>query len=933
MFALGWGRMLHRMPPTVLDRPRPTLRDDAGVSPPPQLPPRLTPLIGRAAELAELFELLGDERMVTLTGSGGCGKTRLAVELAARTAADFPGGVVWVELASCSDGPSVIEAVNAAFDVVDSAGDGTLHAMLDAAAARPGALIVLDNAEHVVTTAAAVVSALTTATRESTIICTSREPLGVLGEVVWRVPSLSVPPTDHDRAWSAADIQAYDAVALFADRARRSRRGFAVDDANAAAIAQICARLDGVPLAIELAAARVRTMRPERIAAELDDRFRLLAGGPRTLLARQQTMHASVAWSEGLLDDAERAAFHRLGVFVGGFTVEAAEAVVGEFGDIDRYDVAEIVRRLVDKSLVHYDEDRDRYRLLDTIRSYALTRLIEAGHSATARTAQAEWCAGWLAAASAESTVTDANEWWASRLRIVEVVDAEWANCAAALEWAEPASALALRLIVGLGDYWAIRQRAVDSARFGMPSIERAGRESPGWVDAVVALQAVRTNAGDATYARLREEALAIAGERGDERTVLRLSLGQLVARLWLLGPRPDELAALDRVRERAVELGEWYTAWNAIQSPAVILAAAGRPVEAVARVAGLSSVRATLIRAFAAQLSGDTTTAVLHAAEASRRIEARLGAGIDRLLAAFRTATLALATTDPALLRNARLAGRAEMLPRPFLSVDAVARAIEDLLDGRLDEARATLESVAPDVCTSWWTRCLLAPLLVTLGRLDEARAVAEELASVGKASSSPIYEAVAALALAECADPADTGEALDLAHRSLAAAAAAQLRPTVVDALEAIGVHLHRAERERDAARLLAAAESARTAMTYRFRFPHRAAAVDAARAALIGDDGWVEGRHLTLDGAVELAQRMRGERTRPAHGWDSLTPTEERVADRVAEGLTNPQIAEVLFMSRATVKTHLVHIYAKLAITTRAELAAAVARRTRS
>ena len=233
----------------------------------------------------------------------------------------------------------------------------------------------MDNCEHLIEACADFVAQLLTANPATSVLATSREPLGVPGEITWRVPSLPCPPPARN-----LDVQAlsqYDAVVLFLDRARRARPSFTITEVNAPAIAQICHRLDGIPLAIELAAARCRQMSAERIATELDDRFRLLTGGSRTLTARQQTLAASIDWSHERLDDTERTAFRRLGVFVGRFPLEAAEAVVSVLGDVEAEAVFELVSRLVDKSLVMLDDSADgqpRYRLLETLRSYALER-------------------------------------------------------------------------------------------------------------------------------------------------------------------------------------------------------------------------------------------------------------------------------------------------------------------------------------------------------------------------------------------------------------------------------------------------------------------------------------------------------------------------------------------------------------------------------
>lgn len=930
MFSFVCGRMMH-----LMETPAPPgwwlhVGREHSVTYRRMPPVPLTPLIGRDAELVEVARLLDSERVVTLTGSGGCGKTRLACEVAGRVHERFPGGVAWVELASCTERDDVVASIIDLLDIVESPGEVGLDSIIRLLLGRPPVLLVLDNAEHVLAATSDVVSAVVSRVPHTSVVCTSREPLGVAGEVVWRVPSLATPPS-HPEPVTAAAIAGYDAVRLFADRARRVRRGFAITDANASAIAQICIRLDGVPLAIELAAARVRSMPPERIAAQLDDRFRLLAGGPRTLLARQQTLQASVAWSEGLLDAAERAAFRRLGVFVAGFTLDAAEAVIGSFGDVDQYDIADIVGRLVDKSLVQLDDGRDRYSLLDTIRTYAMQRLLETDELASARDAHATWFAHWLSDVASSDAAPDVNAWWASRLSELAIVDPEWPNCATAIDWVPAGSSLSLRLVAGLGDYWALRQRANDSARYGMPALVAGDHASPEWLLAVLRLQAVRTNAGDQQFAAFRQEAAERAAADGDRRSLLRLEIARHLTMVMIFGPQADVLAEITSVAEEAAELGEWSTVWNAAQGTALMLVTAGRLDEALRFLEPLTSARAMLIRSLAAQSRGELQAAVALLGETRSMIDVRLGAVLDKVLLTFAVAGAALALDNASLLDALHPSDFGlEALPAGFRSADAMARGVAHLLAGRLDEARDVFAEREPDLFTSWRLVALLTQTEIARGDLAGARSAAERLLELCRNTPSPYFEAIATLVLAECELDHDLAAALDLAHRSLAVAAAAGLQPLVVDTLEVIGTMLAAAGRGRDAARLVSACAIARDDMMVRHRFPHRSAAVAAVVQVLRGDDGWAEGAALTLGDAVEVAQRMRGERLRPTIGWDSLTPTELQVIEQVAVGLSNPQIAERLLMSRATVKTHLVHVYSKLGISSRAELAAAVVRR---
>ena len=335
---------------------------------PTNLRAQVSSFVGRDPEIASVRQALREHRLVTLTGTGGCGKTRLALHAAADELDVFPDGVWCAELAAVARGSDISQAIAGVFGLREEFG----RPLIDTLAEQLhdlGALLVVDNCEQVLDAAAAMIEALLHACPRLRVLATSREPLGVAGEVAWRVPSL-------DRSTS---------VALFLERAEQARPGFTPDADASNAIGQIVDRLDGIPLAIELAAARVRMMHPTRIAAALDDRFRLLTGGSRTAMPRQQTLEASVAWSYELLDDDEQTLARRLSV-LHGFTLEAAEAVSSDEG-ADRFGVLDTLTRLVDKSLVHVDHaDREsRYGMLESVRQFLQVRLVESGDADAVR--------------------------------------------------------------------------------------------------------------------------------------------------------------------------------------------------------------------------------------------------------------------------------------------------------------------------------------------------------------------------------------------------------------------------------------------------------------------------------------------------------------------------------------------------------------------
>jgi diguanylate cyclase (GGDEF)-like protein len=345
---------------------------------PNNLPADVSNLIGRDADLARIVDLIGRHRAVTLVGSGGVGKTRVALSSARQLAARFPDGVWWLELAALRDGAHLVTALAALFGVEEAPPRPLLESVI-AALRTKTLLLVADNCEHLVIEMAQVVTAILQVAPTVCVLATSRERLGISGEATYRVPPLMTPPASAHPA--AADALAYPAIRLFVERARGANDVFELTDRNTPAVAEICRRLDGIALAIELAAARVRVLDVDRIASALDRRFRLLGTGDRGAFAHHQTLRATLDWSYDLLGPDERDLFARLAVFAGGFTLDAVIGVCSD-DELDATQTFTVLSALVDKSLVAFEE-HERYRILETMREYAGERLSESGRRET----------------------------------------------------------------------------------------------------------------------------------------------------------------------------------------------------------------------------------------------------------------------------------------------------------------------------------------------------------------------------------------------------------------------------------------------------------------------------------------------------------------------------------------------------------------------
>jgi predicted ATPase/DNA-binding CsgD family transcriptional regulator len=891
---------------------------------PSNLPAELSTFVGRADDLERGTGLLGESRLVTFTGAGGCGKTRLARQVATRVAERFPGGVWWVELASLADGALVAERVARTLGLQAGETEAVVDYFADSTA-----LLLLDNCEHIAEGVAEFVTSLLRGAGLIRVLATSRHPLGVEGETAWRVPSLAVP----SQAADPATVGQFDAVRLFLERARQARPEVALTPA----VAQICRRLDGIPLALELAASRVGGVAIDRLVDELDDRFRLLTGGSRAGLARHRTLLASVEWSYELLDARERVLLRRLGVFAGGWTVEAARQVVG-FPPLDPEAVLDLLGRLVDKSLAQLD-DSGRYFLLETIRAYARARVAEAGETSTVAGHHLAWAADF--AQRLEKDVERAAP------ECLDLVERELPNIRAALDYAAGApdpDHNGLRLMTALALFWTQRGYAAEGADYslrvlaGDPAAPPALRARARWAGAYDRFYSFDFDRATAAANTALEE----AREAGDEATQGRC-LHVLAAATFMVDPgasRPLFTSSL----ELAKASGDRWAEADSLQFLGFSHLMQHRPAPAGELLAQSGALADEMGNAFQQAWQhiafGSAKADVGELADAAR--ELRTGIGIARrvgdpaveIWGCSCWALVELSRGDVAELRA--IADGMDRPGRPLGEAGATVLDAFRLIAADIDHAAAALSALGELLLTSNdppdGARMILlgATLALRAGDRAEARAVAERSLAGCEQLGSALAGACRLL-LARL-DRRDGVAAEQQAHAGLAEITDAGLWAEVPDALELLGGFAIDSGGFPEGARLLAAASALHERMGQRCWLADEVDRDRARAVAELGDDFpriAVEGQRLDGPAAVAYARRARGERRRPSFGWDSLTPTELEVVRLAAAGLTNPAIGERLFISRGTVKTHLLHVFAKLGVHSRAELAAAAIR----
>jgi len=483
---------------------------------PNNLPIQLTSFIGRERELAEAKKRFASARLLTLIGPGGTGKTRLSLQIGAELLPTFADGVWLVELAPLADPSLIMQTIASVLGLREQLGMSLNELLIDFLRAK-NLLLIMDNCEHLVEACAQLVDQLLHVCANTKIVASSREALGISGETVYRVPSLSLPNLDEV---TREALTQSESAQLFIERATAANPKFNISDKNAFFVAQICRRLDGIPLALELAAARITVFSVEQIASRLDDRFRLLTGGSRTALPRQQTLRALIDWSYDILSEEERALLRRLSVFAGGWTFEAADAICS------KHDVMNLLTQLVNKSLVIFDNEgtEPRYRMLETVRQYARDKLLEMGESEEARNAHLDFFFQLTELAAPEVQRLQDLEW-------ITRLENEHDNLRAALEWGlEKNIEAVLRMIWNLYLFWILR------------GLEAEGRQ---WATAILAKA---------------DTIPELKGEAGGQHKALRAyALGALAHVMWSQGDNSHAVAVTDQAVALARELNDPY--------------------------------------------------------------------------------------------------------------------------------------------------------------------------------------------------------------------------------------------------------------------------------------------------------------------------------------------------------------------------------------
>ena len=888
---------------------------------PNNLPVALSSFIGRFDEIDTVARLVLDNRMVTLTGPGGVGKTRLAQQVAAEVLEAFPDGVRWIDLVGVVDEALVASAVNRGLRLPEDRVDAVAGIVRWLSSKR--LLLVLDNCEHLPMGTSTLVAAVLRGCPSVAVMATSRASLSLPGELSWRLPPFS----------------SRDAVALFADRATRVRQSFRLNDETASDVTAICDRLDGVPLAIELAAARCKVLTPKQIVDGLSDAIGLLSASSRDVMVHHQSIEASIQWSHSLLTGEEQVLLRRLSVFSSPFTLDGATAVVVDEA-LPARAVLSGLEQLVDQSLLQVDDrgDEVRFRMLETVRQFGDREVSSARERAPLR------------ARHACHFAARALELWPlfhERLGVLlDQADDEFEDLCSMLEWFEHGATPEEHAAVAMACLPAIGVR--HNIEAGTLGERAAARLDP--LSALAGHLRFRAALGDPNSRVHITAGMAAAEASKDPELVL---LADFMG-AWMAAsdnPSPASLDLMTDLQRALAESGETHFA-AAHQVAADLHRALGRDDAAAPLIE--RGRNETACRRCGGMLWASTVIASL--------ASGRLAAARE---AADRSAALSVEVRDAGFIAYARLAAAevaaysGEPIDRRTLREELAigeatgnpmaigylreARALADIVDGVHDGVEADLVAAAELLEADWAkrteARLRRAALLHALGDLGAARAVLDEMRHLYAAwEPGPRVRALmdhraAALAL----DGGDAAAAEELAQRALGEVEGGDWPPSIVAVLELLACIAVARESHIEAARLGGAASELREVFGYRYDVEPDRGRRDASLAAAteaLGQEEYdaacAEGRASEMAETVAYARRARGERKRPSHGWDGLTPTELQVANLAVQGLTNAQIAERLFIGRETVKTHLSSVYAKVGVANRTQLVADVAKR---